>query len=159
MNKPVIKRNNVFQGKVNNALHSYLRHDEKKLAGNFWHSDAVATAIENADNAMKSLAVLRKHLPEQFHPLVRFAQPKTVWYLNVEKGITATQLNKLLDDLLLRIARDIGYAPRLQVYVQPSHLRWSQSGFPLAFPELVSATLPDESEAQDFIKDFIKNKT
>ncbi len=152
---PIIRRNQVFHGTLGDALRAYVNHDEKKLVGEFWHTDAIATVVENADNAMKSLRVLRKHLPKQFQPLIRFAQPKATWYLNVEKGVTANQLNMLLDDLLVRIARDIGYAPRLQIAVQPSHLRWSQSGFPLLFPEQIKIPRPDEAKAQEIIDAFI----
>lgn len=153
--KKSAKRNNIFQGTVGEAIQTYLNNDSQKLADEFWHSDAIITAVENADKAMKSLTVLRKHVPQHFHALIRFAQPNLTWYLNVEKGITATQLNMLLDDLLLRIARDIGYAPRLQVAVQPSALAWSRSGFPLEFPEKTESDTFDEDAAQAFINEFI----
>lgn len=144
----------VFQGRIKEAMHTYQQAAKNTTQSNLWHSDALITAVENAENAIKSMSVLKKHLPTQFHPLIRFAQPKTTWYLNVEKGITATQLNMLLDDLLQRIAADIGYAPRLRVMVQPS--RWSQSGFPLIYPEKPRITLPDKDEANEIIEAFLQ---
>lgn len=157
--KKDIIRNQVFQGSLNEALHNYLGKDGKALAGDFWHSDAITTAVENADNALKSLRVLQKHLPVQFQPLIRFAQPGTTWYLNVEKGTTATQLNMLADDLLIRIARDIGYAPRLKIAVQPSHQKWRQSGFSIQAPEKQTVELPDKQAAVTFLNDFVKKST
>ncbi|PIE82251.1 MAG: hypothetical protein CSA11_01200 [Chloroflexi bacterium] len=148
-------KHNTFHGMVKNAMHAYRQSAEKTQNPDLWHSDALLTAVENAENAMKSMTVLKKHLPAHFHPLIRFAQPKSIWYLNVEKGITATQLNMLLDDLLLRIAADIGFAPRVRVMVQPSARRWSQSGFPLSFPKSNRIALPDQAEAEAIIEAFL----
>lgn len=155
--KEKYKRNQIFVGTVGDALDNYINNDAHKLADEFWHSDAIATAVTNANNAKKSLAVLCKHMPTQFHSLIRFAQPKTTWYLNVENGVTATQLNMLLDELLLKIAKDIGYAPRIQVAVQPSAQRWAKSGFPLTYPKKIQKRRLNESEPQAIINDFLKN--
>lgn len=148
-----MKKRSPFQGMVKEAMHTYQQAAKDKKHSDLWNSDALLTAVDNAENAMKSMFVLKKHLPEQFHSLIRFAQPKSTWYLNVEKGVTATQLNMLLDDLLLLIAADIGYAPRLRVMVQPA--RWSQSGFPLVYPQKPQLTLPSPNEADDIIETFL----
>lgn len=154
-----IKRNKIFSGTVHQAFAEYINNDELHLAGNFWHNEAVITAVENAENAIKSLQVLQKHLPKRFHSLIRFAQPNITWYLNVEKGITATQLKMLLDDLLIKIARDIGYAPRLRISVQPSHQQWKNSGFPLEIAKKNVIAIPqNDEEAQEIINNFIKRK-
>lgn len=118
-----------------------------------WNSVAYLDAVDNIDNIKKSMAVLKKHLPQHFHPLIRFAQPKTIWYLNVEKGITATQINQLLDDLCLRIGKDIGYAPRLKVAVKAT--QWAASGLPLSVSKPPKISLPSREEAADIIAEFL----
>ncbi len=118
-----------------------------------WDSEDYVAAVNSLENTKKSLAVLKKHLPERFHPLIRFAQPKTIWYLNVEKGVTATQLNQLLDELCLRIAKDIGYAPRLKVMVKAT--QWRNSGLPLSVIKPTPIPIPTHAEAAKIIADFL----
>lgn len=120
-----------------------------------WQQPEFLNAINQTENAKKSMAVLRKHLPKQYHELIRFAQPKTIWYLNVEKGLTATRLNMLLDDLSLKIAKDIGYAPKIRVMVQAG--KWHHSGFPLEYITSHSRQLPTEEEADHILADFLKS--
>lgn len=120
-----------------------------------WQQPEFLSALNDTDNAKKSMAVLRKHLPKQYHALIRFAQPKSIWYLNVEKGITATQLKMLLDDLSLKIARDIGYAPKIKVMVYAG--QWHYSGFPLEHTVTKPRQLPSEEEADNILADFLKS--
>lgn len=146
-----------FQGMVKDAMYAYQQAAKKTANSALWQSEAFLTAVDNADNAIKSMVVLKKHLPERFHPLIRFAQPKTTWYVNVEKGVTATQLNMLLDDLLLRIAADIGYAPRLRVMVQPA--QWAQTGFRLTYPDSTREKLPNSVESDTIIEAFLNKNS
>lgn len=140
-----------FQATVWQLMQEYRDNSDDVL----WQNVAFDALIANIENAKKSLRVLQKHLPERFFPYIRFAQPKQIWYLNVEKSLTAHQLNGLLDDLSLRIARDIGYAPQLRVMVNPSHEAWRRSGFPLSYPVYEKEPLPDEKEARKILQDFI----
>ncbi|PIE42425.1 MAG: hypothetical protein CSA47_00995 [Gammaproteobacteria bacterium] len=119
----------------------------------FWQNTALRETLANIDNAQKSMTVLKKHLPKKYYRFIRFAQPKTVWYLNVEQALVATQLNWLLDDLCLRIAKDIGYAPRLRVMVKPQH--WALSGFPLETIQPIKKSLPTATQADQIISDFL----
>ncbi|MGY0398981.1 MAG: hypothetical protein ACWIPH_03390 [Ostreibacterium sp.] len=144
---------NKIQASVWQAVQHYQQNSKEML----WHHDEFSEAIENAENEVKSIAVLKKQLPERFHELVRFAQPKTIWYLNVEKGLIATQLTMLLDALCLRIAKDIGYAPRLKVMVKPSHNDWLRAGLPLAYMPITHIQLPTPEEATEIINRFLKD--
>lgn len=150
-----MSRNNPFQGSVWEALQQCPEQNNSDIQ--LWQQTAFLATLENTDNAKKSIAVLKKHLPKAYHPLIRFAQPKHRWYLNVEKSVTAHRLNWLLDDLSLRIAKDIGYAPQIQVAVKAAE--WSLSGFPLSAFETIIQPCPTKEEADQFIADFLSNKT
>lgn len=145
-------KSDKIQASVWEAVQHYRQVGEATL----WQDEAFHDALANAENAAKSLAVLKKHVPKRFHSLIRFAQPKTIWYLNVQKSLTANQLNLLLDDLLLRIAKDIGYAPRLRVMVKPSHSDWIRAGLPLTYEAVVKTPLPTTKEAEAIISAFLQ---
>lgn len=142
-----------FQGTVGKAIQRY---QENSKQTNFWQHKALLFALENSQNAIKSISVLKKHLPKKFHPLIRFSQPHNVWILSVKKGITATQLNLLLDDLSVMIAKDIGYAPRIQVKTIAGE--WHYAGFPLHFPTKTKRATPSDKEAEQIINNFLHNK-
>lgn len=142
-----------FQGSIGEAI---TRYQENSKQPDFWQHTAFLSALENSQNAIKSINVLKKHLPKKFHPLVRFSQPRNVWILSVKKGITATQINLLLDDLSVIIAKDIGYAPRIQVKIVASN--WHYAGFPLYFSTKTKQVTPSDKEAEQIIDDFLHNK-
>ncbi len=236
-----------FRGDLDNALRYFLKNDPDHTSGSFWYAGSTEIAVKSTKEAKTAQAILRKHLPEQFLPVVRFALPQTVWYLNVqspavakqlrevvntvlvnianeisnspeirikvhtsplqwaksgptlqltpknrqrtqhieainalrkyipaslhaairflppkttwylivEKGVAANRMNALLDTLVSRIKADVGFEPHIKIAVQPSHLRWAQSGFPLVFPEHLDVELPDEDDAQQFLRDFL----
>ncbi len=120
-----------------------------------WQQDDFIHACKNTENAIKSMVVLKKHLPVSFHDLVRFSQPNTQWILSVRKSVIKHKITMLLDELSLRIARDIGYAPAIRVVVQPSKHTWENSGFALTTIEPNRIELPSEEEAKKIINDFL----
>lgn len=148
-----IKRDNPFQGTVWQVLQQHCPDSNDTLTRALWQTPEFLTTLKSTENAKKSMAVLKKHLPEKYHSLIRFAQPKNIWYLNVEKGITATRLNPLLDDLSLRLAKAIGYAPKIKVVVQAS--QWQRSGLLLSDFTPVKIPLPSDEEADKIIADFV----
>ncbi len=133
--------------------HTLQRLSSNNNSDALWGSEDYVAAVKSLENTKKSLAVLKKHLPKPFHPLIRFAQPKNIWYLNVQKGVTATQLNQLLDELCLRIAKDIGYAPRLKVMVKAT--QWKNSGLPLSVAKPTRIAIPSRAEAAEIIAEFL----
>lgn len=151
-NKPShTTENQPFRGTVWEALQQCPNNQSDAIQ--LWQQTAFLAAVKSTENAKKSMATLKKHLPKKFHPFIRFAQPKNIWYLNVEKGVTAAQLNRLLDDLSLRIAKDIGYAPKIKVAVHPT--QWQNSGFSLTHFDVIKQSLPNDEEADEIIASLV----
>lgn len=140
-----------YENGIYKSPHSNRKYAEIKL----WQHVAFSSALENSHNAIKSVQVLKKHLPEKFHRHIKFSQPKTLWILTVKKGITATQLELLLDDLLVRIAKDISYAPRIKVTVNAGN--WDNAGFPLHYPTTKDLPIPNSDEADKIITEFLNS--
>ncbi len=140
-----------IQASVWEALQHYRDNSDLPL----WRQNDFSYVCENTENARKSMAVLKKHLPKSFHQLIRFSQPKTQWILTVRKSATKHRVTALLDELSMRIARDIGYAPAIRVIVQPSQQKWENSGFSLTKIEVNRIELPSEEEAKKIIDEFL----
>ncbi|MPV86367.1 hypothetical protein [Ostreibacterium oceani] len=139
-----------FQGNIAEALYFFQNNGKNR---HLWHHPDFSDTLKKLDNIKASLHVLKKHLPKKYHDYVRFSQPKTVWNLHVEKTLIGNQLNLLLDELSLRIAKDIGYAPRLKVIVTPAN--WKNSGFPLFYTPYSAIKTPDKETAQRILQAFI----
>lgn len=140
-----------IQVSVWEALQYYRDNSELPL----WQQRDFDSACRNAENAIKSMAVLKKHLPASFHESIRFSQPNSQWILSVRKSVIKHKITTLLDELSMRIAQDIGYAPAIRIVVQPSKQAWENSGFSLVSVSPNRIELPTEEEAKKMIDDFL----
>jgi len=145
-----------FQGSIWQALMAYQKacqtsDDEAAL----WGDECFVKTMEAVQKASHSIAILRRHLPPQFHSLVRFSQQQRLWCLTVEKPVVAHQFEALLDDLLIRITKDIGSAVPIKIVVVPDN--WSLSGLPIVVSDKAVIDLPTSSEARQIIDIFLQS--
>ena len=84
---------------------------------------------------------------------IRLLYRPSIWQINVENSITATQLNWLLDELSMRIAKDIKFAPKLKVSVTPSN--WKDSGFSISELVIEKLEIPSQQEAESYLASFL----
>ncbi|PID65525.1 MAG: hypothetical protein CR975_06780 [Gammaproteobacteria bacterium] len=94
-------------------------------------------------------------IPDTLQAGIRLKYYPSVWQLNVANANVATRITPLLDELSLRLAKDMGFAPKLKLCVVPDN--WQASGFSLI--ELVKPTkrVPTEAEAEAFLTDFLRS--
>lgn len=98
---------------------------------------------------------LRAVIPVSLHQRIRLRYEPSVWQMKVQTSALATQLNLLLDELSFRLAKDMKFAPKLNVSVVPDD--WKSSGFSLTELVKEKRVLPNEAEAEAFLENFLKN--
>ncbi len=133
----------------------FFQKNDKNENQEFWKLPELEAYIDSVSNLKISIKVFRKHIPKQYIDDIRMASQGKTWLIIVKNNVLASRLEMMMDNISLRISRDIGYAPRIKIIVETNN--WKYKGLALINKSEEKIDTPSKEEADKIINDFIAN--